>query len=244
MTDAIPLDRCNLLNSPDVHPWPVTTDITKIDWSPSGLAIEFTKKGGLGAWPPVPTDTPGDNYQFTLWVFLNIGSSWWGAGVIEFFTGQTRNGGPPDQIAANWYYDPLRWTPMTGHQPIPGEQVGFMVTSGDARHGDHGVGLHERSNIVALNFPGPAGGLFTFPTDTPAPAPGPTPAPAPTPEPTPTPPAPAALEDRVHELELRADQLTTDLDTFHGDVLLVSEALGLLRGCFAQIDELFKDWRP
>jgi len=168
MSDAIPLDRVNILNSPDIHGWPVTTAITKIDWSPAGMAIDFTRKNGVNPWPPIPTDTPGDNYQFTLWVLLNIASSWWGAGVIEFYTGQVRNGGAPDQIAANWYYDPIRWTPMTGHQPIPGEQVGFLLTSGDARHGNTGVGLHERSNIVAVNFPGAAGGLFTFPDGAPA----------------------------------------------------------------------------
>jgi hypothetical protein len=61
----------------------------------------------------------------------------------------------------NWYFDPIRWAPMTGHQPAPGEQVGFLVTAGDQRNnGPNSV--RERSNVVMVSFPSAAGRSFVF----------------------------------------------------------------------------------
>jgi len=65
-------------------------------------------------------------------------------------------GGPPSQYAQNWYYDPIRWGPMVGHQPQPGEQVGFLVTAGDARNNGN-VAVRERSNVVSIAFPSGGG---------------------------------------------------------------------------------------
>jgi hypothetical protein len=60
-----------------------------------------------------------------------------------------------NQIARNWLYDG-RWGPMQGHQPQPGERVGFMLTAGDARGKDvHGVA--ERSRIVEIAWPSSSG---------------------------------------------------------------------------------------
>jgi len=210
VTDDIDLSRVTILNSPDIHGWPATTQVTKLDLTPDGVHIEFTKKDGAGSWPDVPTPTPPDSYEYTLWIVLQIASSWWAAGCIEFFRGLDKNGGPVDQYAKNWYYDPLRWTPMTGHQPAVGERVGFLVTSGDARHGNQGVGLQERSNIVAVQFPPASGGSWTWPVDGPVPQPSPAPEPPPI---IPVPPAPApgdpaaelaALQVRVGALETEA----------------------------------------
>jgi hypothetical protein len=50
---------------------------------------------------------------------------------------------------------------MTGHQPAPGEQVGFFVTAGDARNNGRVV-VKERSNVVVVPFPGAGGGVFGF----------------------------------------------------------------------------------
>src|SRR5260370_24491905 len=140
MRDDIDLSRVTLVNSPDIHDWPATTQVTLLELTPDGVHIEFTKKDGEVSWPDIPFGKPGDSVEYTLWIVLNIASSWWAAGCIEFWRGLAKNGGPVDQYAANWYYDPLRWTPMTGHQPGVGEKVGFLVTSGDARHGDSRVG--------------------------------------------------------------------------------------------------------
>jgi len=50
---------------------------------------------------------------------------------------------------------------MSGHQPAPGEQVGFFVTAGDARNNGRAI-VHERSNVVVVPFPGGGGGTFGF----------------------------------------------------------------------------------
>ena len=52
-------------------------------------------------------------------------------------------------FARNWAYD-ARWGPMMGHQPFAGEQMGFFVSSGNAR-GEAGVtARRERSNVVII----------------------------------------------------------------------------------------------
>ena len=62
---------------------------------------------------------------------MNIRGAWHGSGCIQFWRGCQENGGPPEEFAKNWYYAADRWAPMTGHQPAPGELVGYMVSAGD-----------------------------------------------------------------------------------------------------------------
>ena len=195
--DDLDLSRVTTLNSPDIHGWSATAQITRLDLRPDGVHVEFTKQTGSDRWPDVPFGKPGDSLQYTLWIVLEIASSWWAAGVVEFWFGLDANGGGPADYAKNWYYDPIRWTPMTGHQPAVGERVGFLVTPGDARHGTSGEGLPERSNIVAVAFPPASGGSFTWPLDPSIPAPAPIPAPEPpaAPAPAPAPPAAPPLPD-------------------------------------------------
>ncbi len=231
--DDIDLAGVTILNSPDIHTWPATVQITKLDLTPEGVHVEFTHQSDPDWWPDVPFGE--GNVQYTLWIALNIASSWWAAGCIEFWRGLPKNGGPVDQYAANWYYDPIRWTPMTGHQPAVGELVGFLLTSGDARHGDSGVGKHERSNIVALNFPPAAGQSFTWPVDSappvpvPPPVPPPPPPPEPPPVPPPVPPGPVDLVARVAELELIArdhERRLTELEALRATVVRFLHSIG------------------
>ena len=58
----------------------------------------------------------------------------------------------------------MSMSPMTGHQPAAGEQVGFFVTAGDARNVRDGTGslVNERSNVVVVPFPDAGGRNFTF----------------------------------------------------------------------------------
>lgn len=204
MTDMIDLATINILNSPDVHAWPATTEITKLSLQPTGVHVEFTKQEGPDRWPDFPFGegpTQG-TLQFTLWIVLNIAGQWCAAGCIEFWYGLYENGGPVDGYAKNWYYDLNRWGLMTGHQPAPGERVGFFITSGDARHGYVDVGLHERSNIVAIDFPGTAGWNYTFNhlPEPPVPLPPPALPPVPLTPPTPVQPPVSDLPDPRHEL--------------------------------------------
>lgn len=194
MADMIDLATVQILNSPDVHAWPATTAITKLALGPTGVHVEFTKDTMPGGWPDIPFGDPADHGSllFTLWIVLNVGGQWLAAGCIEFWRGLYESGGPVDGYAKNWYYDPNRWPGMAGHQPAVGERVGFFITSGDARHGDDGVGMHERSSIVAIDFPPASGGVFTFDAAQPPAPPVPVPLPPDPPAPIPEPPAPPA----------------------------------------------------
>jgi hypothetical protein len=161
-SDGINLSTATIMNSPsDVANWPATARLTLLDLGVGGAHVEFTKKDGPGSWPDVrPPGWSGD-LQYTLWIVLNVNGRWYASGCIEYWRGLDRNGGPPSQYAQNWYYDPIRWGAMSGHQPAPGEQVGFFVTAGDARNNGTSI-LHERSNIVVVPFPGAGGGVFGF----------------------------------------------------------------------------------
>jgi hypothetical protein len=125
---------------------------------PSGAHVESTKQN---SWPDVVPPGWSGNLQYTLWIVLNINGQWRASGCIEYWRGLYENGGPVTNYAQDWYYDPIRWGPMAGHQPAPGEQVGFFITAGDARNnGPYAV--KERSNVVIVSFPNSGGQSFRF----------------------------------------------------------------------------------
>jgi hypothetical protein len=157
--DAINLNTVIVHNSPsDVARWPVTTSLQRLDLMPSGAHVVFDKQS---SWPEVVPPGWAGGLQYTLWIVLNINGQWHASGCIEYWRGLFENGGPVSQYAMNWYFDPIRWAPMTGHQPAPGEQVGFLVTSGDARNNGPSS-VKERSNVVIVSFPSAAGRSFVF----------------------------------------------------------------------------------
>lgn len=185
MADGLDLSQVAFHNSPDARAWPATAMITRLDFRPTGVHVEHTKNRGAGSWPNFrPPGWDGD-LQFTLWIFLTIGGVWHGAGCIQFWQTCEENGGPPEEFAKNWYYAADRWAPMTGHQPAPGELVGFMVSAGDARN-NGALSVNERSNIVTIPFP-VSGGIYVAP-ETPIPPSPPEPPPVPNPD---QPPIPA-----------------------------------------------------
>lgn len=176
MKDGLDLSTVQIHNSPDVRGWPATAQITKLEFRPTGVHVEHTKNQGAGSWPNFrPAGWDGD-LQYTLWIFLSIGGQWHGSGCIQFWQSCDRNGGPPEQFAKNWYYAEDRWAPMTGHQPAPGEMVGFMVTAGDARNSG-ALSVQERSNVVLMPFPR-SGDIYVAPA-----SPEPVPVPIPVPDP-------------------------------------------------------------
>ena len=156
--DAINLNTVIVHNSPNPTAWAVTTTLQRLDLMPSGAHPVFDKQG---SWPEVVPPGWSGGLQYTLWIVLKINGQWHASGCIEFWRGLYENGGPVSQYAMNWYYDPIRWAPMSGHQPSPGEQVGFFVTAGDARNnGPNSV--NERSNVVMVSFPSASGQSFVF----------------------------------------------------------------------------------
>ena len=157
--DAINLNLATIHNSPtDVANWPVTATLTRLDLMPSGVHVEFTKQS---SWPEVIPPGWAGGLQYTLWIVLSINGQLHASGCIEYWRGLYENGGPVNQYAQNWYFDSIRWGVMTGHQPAVGEQVGFFVTSGDARNNGPSS-VRERSQVVVVSFPSAAGRSFSF----------------------------------------------------------------------------------
>lgn len=156
--DAINLNTVIIHNSPNVASWPVTTKLSRLDLMPSGAHAEFSAQG---SWPEVIPPGWTGGIQWTLWIVLNINGQWHASGCIEYWKGLYESGGPVSGYARDWYYDPIRWGPMAGHQPAPGEQVGFLVTSGDARNNGPSS-VRERSNVVLVSFPSNSGQSFVF----------------------------------------------------------------------------------
>jgi hypothetical protein len=156
--DAINLNTVIIHNSPNVASWPATTKLTRLNLMPSGAHAEFSAQS---YWPEVVPPGWSGGLQWTLWIVLNINGQWHASGCIEYWKGLYESGGPVSGYAKDWYYDPIRWGPMAGHQPAPGEQVGFLVTSGDARNNGPSS-VRERSNVVIVSFPSNAGGSFVF----------------------------------------------------------------------------------
>jgi hypothetical protein len=161
-SDAIDLHQMTVLNSPaDVADWPATATLTLLDLRANGAHVEHTKQNGPGSWPDITPPGWSGPLQYTLWIVLNINGQWHASGCIEYWRGLYENGGAVSQYAQNWYYDPGRWGPMAGHQPAAGEQVGFLVTAGDARNNGPTI-LKERSNVVVVPFPSASGASFTL----------------------------------------------------------------------------------
>ena len=159
--DALNLSAARVYNSPaDVASWAVTSKITSISMSPSsGVSLEFTTKQ---SWPDVVPPGFTGPLQYTVWAVVNIGGQWYTSGFIQMWRGRESTGAPiVSDFARNWAYD-SRWGPMAGHQPQPGEQMGFFVTAGNAR-GEGGVSsVRERSNVVIVNLPAGDSGYFPF----------------------------------------------------------------------------------
>ena len=142
----------------DVANWPVTTRIRVLDIQFGGAFVDFDAKN---RWPEVVPPGWDGGIQYTLWMVVNHNGQWITAGGVEYWRGLQRQGGPPSRYASNWYYSPAVWGELAGHQPFPGEQVGFFVTAGDQRAKDVRA-VTERSNVVLVPFPSDGGGYYPF----------------------------------------------------------------------------------
>jgi len=158
----IQIDQLQIQNSPDVRDWSPSAAITKIEfWRDAGIHFEFDKHD---AWPDVVPQGWNGPIQYTVWILVQIDGKWYGSGIIECWRDRQSTDDVDvtntNQIARNWLYDG-RWGPMQGHQPQPGERVGFMLTAGDARGKDvHGI--TERSRVVEITWPAASGSALPF----------------------------------------------------------------------------------
>lgn len=163
--DAFDFSQATMLNSPrDFTSWPIATKIDWIDMRSSGIAIGFSKKDGPGRWPDVTPPGWDGPLQYTLGMALFIDGRWYASTVVEYWYGLDRSAGAPSGFSTNWFYDPIRWAPMTFHQPRIGETIGFFVCEGDCRNNIHGTlsPLRERSNVVLVPMPPDTGAFYAF----------------------------------------------------------------------------------
>lgn len=210
-----------------------TAHITKITFEPHNFFVEFDKQN---VWPSVHIPGWGDPnlsdaqkascsllgvdngcIQYTLFPVINVNGEYYTTGALELWPGKNGTGGPFSDAARNWYYQAPT---MAGHQPGPGERVGFMVVAGDFRLKDL-RSVSERSSIAWVNVPDNDTGVFVFGA---ASNPPPTPTPVPQP-PTNQPPDLTALTNRVTNLEMTVTILQQQIGQMD---VRVSDAMSLL----------------
>jgi hypothetical protein len=155
--DAINLGDVEMCGAPDVRGWPATATITKLIVQPTDTFIEHTKTPD--GWPEMTPPGWDDPLQYTLWPVYKVNGRWVATGAIQFWRFRNGTGSPLHSIAADWV--PPSCGEMKGHQPSPGEQIGFFVTAGNQRIVDqHAVA--ERSNVVLITYPAGENQVFTF----------------------------------------------------------------------------------
>jgi hypothetical protein len=138
-------------NFPDIPAWPQTAKITSVEFNRDGMIVDFDRRTGPDAWPEVSSSDFGP-LQYTLGLCYNISGQWHCSAPIQFWAGRDLGeSGPYRDIPNNWYYNPIRWGPMSGHHPEPGELVMVWVGQGNLR-GTHGNTRAERSNFQPVRW--------------------------------------------------------------------------------------------
>lgn len=169
-------------NPPDLATWPITTQLTEVDFVPQGLNLQFSKRDGSDRWPDVTPPGWTGPLQYTVGLVECINGQWYGSAVIEIWYDLATEGGnnladcAPNygpmpcpghmQVQQNWYYSTIPVGPLQGRQPATGEIVGVFVAAGNLR----GVTtddpsqspVMERSDIVLVPFPDVNGATHAF----------------------------------------------------------------------------------
>src|SRR5258708_4090746 len=154
--DEINLSQALIVNAPsDVASWPATTTITNVRLTPT-VAINFDKRDGANRWPDYTPPGWDGPIEYTAWLFLKINNTWVGSGFIQAWNGREPiTDASISDAPCNWYYS-SRWAPMTDYRFKKGEQIGIMVTAGNARDSAPVASVKERSNIVIQSAPADA----------------------------------------------------------------------------------------
>jgi hypothetical protein len=143
-------------NSPlDMGSWGEGAAITRIDFTPGAILVDFDRREGPNRWPDVTPPGWSGALQYTLGMCLDINDHWHCSAVVEFWHGRDLGqSAPPSEIAREWFYDLGRWGAMAGYQPSDGEVVGIFVCEGDCRNNTEGNSspLKERSNVALVPF--------------------------------------------------------------------------------------------
>ena len=215
MADAFDLHTAVTHASPaDIADWPITVTITTVNEDPRGgfeLLFDRTLPESW-KWPSNPA-VPSDNFQFTVWSFVQVGGKWHGAGFVQMWQGRSMKTGALPAIFAindgapgyvNWWGDVRRlWGVMSDYVPRPGDQVGFLVSAGNGRLVPGVTSVRERSNVVFVTLT--ASDVLSVSTGAPISTPAPV-------NPTPTAPQHANLEKLIKDAENQSRLLTATLD--------------------------------
>jgi hypothetical protein len=136
-------------NPQDLGSWAETANITTVDLASGRIIVDFDKRDGPGRWPDVGF---GDGaIEYTLGICLNIGGTWNCSAVVQFWYGRDlAAGGDVGNLAGEWFYD-NRWGALKGHQPAPGEIVGWFVAAGNLRDSGNVI-AKERSKVLFLPY--------------------------------------------------------------------------------------------
>jgi hypothetical protein len=157
------LRQATILDSPDNFAFfAETAKITTLVMGPYGINVDFTKKHGPDRWPDIIPPGFSGPIQYCLGMAWKIDGRWYASAPIEMWNERPEGGGPPQEYALNWFYNPARWAPMTFHQPAPGETIGFFVVAGDVRGFNSNQKYQERSNVVLVPMPDSGGATYTF----------------------------------------------------------------------------------
>jgi hypothetical protein len=155
--------QATILDSPDNFAFfAETAKITTLIMGPYGINVDFTKKNGPDRWPDIYPPGFAGPIQYCLGMAWKIDGHWYASAPIEMWNERPEGGGPPQEYALNWFYNPVRWAPMTFHQPQPGETIGFFVVAGDVRGFNSNQKYQERSNVVLVPMPDSGGATYTF----------------------------------------------------------------------------------
>ena len=155
--------QATILDSPDNFAFfTETAKITTLIMGPYGINVDFTKKNGPDRWPDIYPPGFSGPIQYCLGMAWKIDGHWYASAPIEMWNDRPEGGGPPQEYALNWFYNPVRWAPMTFHQPEPGETIGFFVVAGDVRGFNSNQKYQERSNVVLVPMPDSGGATYTF----------------------------------------------------------------------------------
>lgn len=144
-------------NPPDLAAWSETARITSVEFTGFSMRVDFDRRDGPNRWPDqVPPGFSG-SIQYTLGMCRNIGGTWNCSAVVQFWYGRDLDAsGVPSEMWREWWYNPIRWGPLSGNPPQEGDLVGIFVGAGDLRGRSWTLAtcpqVCERSNVVMVPF--------------------------------------------------------------------------------------------
>jgi hypothetical protein len=144
-------------NPPDLAAWSETARITSVEFTGFSMRVDFDRRDGPNRWPDqIPPGFSGP-VQYTLGMCRNIAGTWNCSAVVEFWYGRDLDAsGVPADMWKEWWYNPIRWGPLSGNPPQEGDLVGIFVGSGDLRGRQWTLAtcpqVCERSNVAMVPF--------------------------------------------------------------------------------------------